>query len=82
MTSAATRTLAPAPARVAPRPRACPTCGGHGELDPFAVFDGSPPFEPCTACLGAGLEDCVDCGGYGAVPVTVPCDDCTPPDAA
>lgn len=56
--------------------RTCQRCRGTGWADPFDAHDGSPALTWCPSCLGAGLPDCVDCLGAGAVIEPVPCDDC------
>src|SRR5680860_381565 len=58
------------------QPTACSACLGSGWADPFEVFDGSPPLTWCSDCLGAGLEDCAQCDGYGAIPAAAPCPSC------
>ena len=79
-----TTALLPAPVeheRHADHPRTdgaepCPFCHDSGWADAWDVYDGSPPLTWCPACLGAGLEDCDTCDGYGAVPDPVSCPAC------
>ncbi|MDX1657416.1 MAG: hypothetical protein R3343_01220 [Nitriliruptorales bacterium] len=54
----------------------CPLCLDTGWADAWEAYDGSPPLTWCPACLGAGLEDCDTCDGYGAVPDPVSCPAC------
>lgn len=54
----------------------CDLCRGSGWADAWEAYAGSPPLTWCPACLGAGLEDCATCDGYGAVADPVSCPAC------
>ncbi len=61
--------LGPAPDR-GPR---CEDCRDTGWLDPFDATGGSPQLTWCDECLGAGLDDCPTCDGYGSIPEPLAC---------
>jgi DnaJ-class molecular chaperone len=55
---------------------ACRSCDGTGWADPWEVTGGAPALTWCDRCLGAGLDDCPSCDGYGAVAAPVACPTC------